>query len=168
MSVTVTDSIGMTIQEIPPSNTTLITTSNAVQFDSLNQTQTLTSSTTPAVTKQVSYQVALSTGALTIDLTSMAGGTNGATVTFSGLKVCGYLFENPSTNANSITIVGGASSGYLIFGTAGSVVLAPGHRIKMQVKQGTSSGLPTVDGTHKNIDLSGTGSQVLNVQMIAG
>lgn len=125
--------------------------------------EALSATTTPAATKTASFQKALSGGAATIDLTALTG-TNSAAVDFTGLKVQHARFQNPSTNANNITVKFGAASAYLLLGAAWSVILAPGMEVLLRGNNAT----PIVSGSLKNIDLSGTASQALNVQLVAG
>ncbi len=104
---------------------------------------------------------ALVTGALSIDLRALrtVGGGSGDG---NGLKVQGFYFKN--LGANNMTIVGGASNGYLIFGTSGSVVVVPGGSLCLFTNDGSAD----VDGTHKTIDVSGTGSQTFQLAVILG
>ncbi len=131
----------------------------------ITEGETLNAGTTPAATKYVSMQKALSTGAASIDLTSLpdTAGNAGA-VTFTGLKVLKAFLRNPSTNANSITVSFGASNPYNLFGASFVVVLAPGQSIKLHGNNAT----PTVGSGAKQIDLAGTGSQALDVILVAG
>jgi hypothetical protein len=134
-------------------------------INGMNHSATLTGSSTPPVTKVSAFQQALTAGAATIDLTSLPDEDGvAAAVTFSGLKVQWAHFENPSTNANSITISEGASNGYELAGNAWTVTLDPGEQV-VYLGNDTS---PDVSGTTKNIDLAGTGTQALNVTLIAG
>lgn len=121
------------------------------------------SSASYPVSKTAVFSKALSGGAATIDLTSLTG-TNGASVDFSTLKVQFFKFKNPSTNANSITVTYGASNPYLLGGSGFKWILTPGAEIQGMCYEGS----PDVDSTHKTIDLSGTGSQTLQVTLVAG
>jgi hypothetical protein len=123
--------------------------------------ETLTGSSTPAVSKDACLSLALSSGAITLDMTAMLD-PNLGTVSISGLTPAHVKLRNPSTNANSITIAKGASNGYTGFGASFSVTLAPGSEILLRV------GSIVVDGTHKTLDLTGTGSQALSIQITAG
>jgi hypothetical protein len=136
-----------------------------VTHSGFNSTASLGPATTPPVSKMASFQEALSAGAATIDLTAL-NGTNGASVTFNGLKVAAVKFQNPAGNANAITVKAGASNGYLLHGASWSIILQPGEEYLW--KAGVVNAAPTVGSTLKNIDLAGTGSQALNVILIAG
>lgn len=114
------------------------------------------------VTVTSSQQKALSAGAVTADLTSLLS-VRGATVSFSGLKVKYALLRNPSTNANSITGTFGAANPAVTFGTGWKLVLQPGDIYVVKLANSE-----TVSGTAKNWDLTGTGSQALDIMMGAG
>ena len=90
-------------------------------------------------------------GTATLDMTAapFSGGT----------KVPFRIFVlNPATNANSITIAKGASSGYTGLGTTFTQTLLPGE---------SASYFPTtaLSPTVKDLDLSGTAGQALVVQI---
>jgi hypothetical protein len=134
-----------------------------VTFDGGNETKTLTASSTPPVTAHAVGQQALSSGTGTIDLRSLTG-LNGVAVDLNGLKPTAILFENPVANANPITIAKGATNGYTGLGANFSLTLQPGQTVLLDlVAAGTA-----VSGTVKTLDLSGTGSQALKYQMVAG
>lgn len=132
-------------------------------FDGLTEEQALTATTTPPVTVHAVGSQALSSGTASIDLTSLTG-LNGVSVSLSGLKPRAILFENPAANANSITIAKGASNGYTGLGSSFSITLQPGQKAFFLLD---SSGT-AVSGSVKTLDLSGTGSQSLNYQTVAG
>ena len=104
---------------------------------------------------------ALVTGALSIDLRALYG-VGAAVLDANGLKVQGFYFKN--LGANNMVIVEGASNGYLIFGTAGSLTVLPGGGFCMFFNDGS----PDVSGTDKTIDVSGTGSQTFEASFILG
>lgn len=104
---------------------------------------------------------AMVAGALSLDLRALrtvAGGSGDG----NGLKVQGFYFKN--LGANIMTIVAGASNGYLIFGTAGSVIVPPGGCICISLADGSAD----VDATHKTIDVSGTSAQTFECAVILG
>jgi len=143
---------------------------NTVTEESLNTDWTgdsaKTSSTTPPVTKSAMTAKAMSGGAATIDLTAMANDSDGATVDFSGLKVCCLAIQNPSTNANKITVGKGASNGFCLDSseTTWSISLDPGDGVQFLINEST----PDVASGKKTIDIAGTGSQVCNITVVAG
>lgn len=119
-------------------------------------------SATPSPATMFSGDVyALSTGAKTLDLRAIYT-VGGAVGDGNGLKVQGFYFKN--LGANAMTIVGGASNGYLIFGASGSVVVQPGGSICINHLDASAD----IDGTHKTIDVSGTGSQTFEAAFILG
>lgn len=128
----------------------------------LNTTTTLNSGTTPAATKYSAFTKALSGGAGTIDLTSLSGSTPSETVSFSTLKVRAFKFQNPGSNA--ITVTPGASNGLNLLGADFTLVIPAGGEVLMTLNAGSV----TVDNTHKTLDLAGTGTDTLNVELIAG
>ena len=137
---------------------------NTVTLNGMNETISRTGSSTPAVTKSAAFRVTMSGGAATINLAALSG-LNGATIDLTGLKLQAIKFRNLSTNANDITIVPGAANGYNIFGAAdGKVVLSPGQSILMSLQD---QGQDVASGD-RTIDISGTGSQVLEVTLVAG
>jgi len=95
--------------------------------------------------------VALSVGSGSVDLTAapFSGGTKTPIRAF---------FLNPASNANSITIAKGGTNGYTGFGASFSITLAPGESCQLNATTPLS-------GSVKTLDLSGTGSQALVVQV---
>lgn len=138
---------------------------NTVTTNGMNRTEGLTGSTAVPVTKYSAFEKALSSGSGTIDLTSLpdANGTAGA-VTGDGLKLQVAKFRNKSDNANSITITEGASNGYEMLGNAFTFILLPDQEITVYLDEKA----PNISSTTKNIDLSGTGAQVLEVTLVMG
>lgn len=141
----------------------LLEENSSVVHNGLDKEETLNAISAVPVTQNATFEKAMTSGAATIDLRALVG-TNAGAVDGNGLKVNAIKLVNKSTNANAITIVGGASSGYLLFGTAGSIVLSPGDEILCRFKDSR----PDIDSTHKTIDISGTGSQVLQVEVVMG
>ncbi|TVQ59912.1 MAG: hypothetical protein EA379_09535 [Phycisphaerales bacterium] len=115
------------------------------------------------------FTVAMTAGAATIDLRALTG-TNGATVDGNGKKVLYAKFQAAAGNANPITIEAGASDGYPIFGADGEVTLparATSEAIsEVLIALGTSA--PAISSSAKEIDISGTGTQAVNVIIILG
>lgn len=141
---------------------------NTTTVNGLNSTRTLTASTTPPVTKHSAGTLTLSSGSGTLDLTSLPDPVTGvaAVITLNGLKPQEAIFRNKSTNANAITIVKGASNGYTGFGSAFSVTLQPGDSWRFQGND--NSGVTDVGSGAKTLDVTGTGSQVLEFQIVGG
>lgn len=113
------------------------------------------------VTGMISQQKALSGGTATMDLT--AGLCRNVAVTFNTKAVKFGVLRNPVANANPITVKFGAASPASTFGASWVLVLKPSDIYAFAL---TSS--ETVDGTHKNWDLTGTGSQALDILLAAG
>lgn len=104
---------------------------------------------------------ALSSGAKSIDLRALYTVGNGLGDA-NGLKLQGMYFKN--LGANPMTIVGGASNGYDLFGASGSVAVPAGGVLVMFFNDAS----PDVSGTDKTIDISGTGSQTFELALILG
>lgn len=138
---------------------------DTVTINGMDHTEEFTGSTSTPVSKYSAFQKALSSGTGTIDLTSLPD-NNGvaAAVNFNGLKVQYAHFENPAANANAITIAKGASNGYELAGSSWTVTLDPGEHITF-LGQDTA---PDVASNAKTFDLTGTGSQALDVTLVAG
>lgn len=103
----------------------------------------------------------LSAGALTLDLTALATGTQG-TVDLTGLKVQVMTIRNPS--AALITLTEGAANGYEILGNTWKTGLLSGQRVMIFGNEAT----PDVGSSTKNIDITGTGTQYLEIGIVAG
>ena len=127
-----------------------------------NSNYTLPNGSVPAV-ECAYFEQALSGGVASIDLRNLSG-TNGRVIDLNGLKVQVVKFKAKATNANPLTVTVGASNGYLLAGAAWKVVLQPGQEVLFYGNEAA----PDVGATAKTIDLSGTGSQSVEVVIIAG
>lgn len=164
MAVSCAYAMLMTCTETLSSNVPFISTDDpSIVHNGLNSTGTFDAGTTPAATEWVANEYTMSGGALTIDLTSLTG-TNGRSVSLNGLRPRLVKIKNKATNANSITIAEGASNGYPLFGASRSVTLLPGEELQYLY----SSSCTAVGSSDKTIDISGTGSQVLQMAILAG
>lgn len=134
----------------------------SVSFDGLNTSLTLDSTTTPAVSKQATFEKALVAGAGTIDLRALPG-LNGAAVDGNGLKARVLKLTAKSTNAGVMTLTTGASNGHPLLGTGFSLTLAAGDEVLLLRNAGT-----TIDATHKTIDIAGTGTDALDCEIVLG
>jgi len=140
-----------------------VSTSSVTHTDS--QSHTLSASTTPPATKHVAKNVALVAGAATIDLTALtAWGTNGVTEDCSGLKLQILRAKATLTNANPVTISTGASNGYAAFGADWSIALSAGQEVTLYGNDAT----PDVAAGAKTIDLAGTLTQSIDIEMVFG
>lgn len=137
---------------------------NKIVYSGLSETINLGGSSTPAISKFVAFKQALTAGAATIDLTACPGGPAGTTVNASGLKLIAYKFRGLKGNAAAIAIAVGGSNGYQIDGGAYHRTLAPGASDEGYNVAASAA----IDGTHKTIDLTGTGTDVLEIEMVFG
>ena len=153
---TVVETLGVNVPGAEEVNARII-------HDKFNANLSLSGASAVPVSKTVVTQKALADGAATLDLTALTG-TNGATVDLTGLKVQAVKFRNPSTNANAITVKFGPATPYLLGGAAWSFILEPGMEIVAYGNEKT----PDVGSGAKNIDLAGTGTQALDVVIVAG
>lgn len=145
------------------SDTFVSSSDNTLTYTGLNSSSTINSGTTVPATKHATYEVTLSSGTATIDLTALTGAA-GATVTGSGLKVQAVIFKNKATNANVISIADGASNGYQLFGNGWLIELPVGAFVMGSLNDAA----PDIGGSAKTIDVVGTGAQVLQVQFVMG
>lgn len=136
-----------------------------VIHDGYNTTKALSGSTTVPVTKMAAFSQALTAGAATIDLTSL-NGTGGNTVDGTGLKLQILRVRAPTTNSNPLTLTKGASNGYGLDsgGSAWTKVLDPGQEMLFY----GNNLAPDIAGGVKNIDLSGTGVESVEVMIVMG
>jgi hypothetical protein len=133
-------------------------------FAALNETLTLTAATAVPVTKQATFDQAMSAGAATIDLAALPGKTADETVVGTGLKVQVLKLVNPDTNANPITVAKGASNGHTLLGASWTLTLKPGQSALFYFDEAA----PDVSSGDRTIDVSGTGSQALSVHVVLG
>ena len=138
-------------------------TGASIVHDQFNSSGTLTSATTPPVTKVAAFDLALSDGAATIDLTSLTG-TNGATITGDGLKVQLILINALAANANVLSFTEGASDGYALMGASFLFALQPGQKLAFYGNDAT----PDIADADSEIDVTGTGSQGAEIIIVMG
>ena len=129
---------------------------------------TLTASTTPAATQTFSDTIALAAGAGTLDLTSLAGPSS-TTIDFTGLKVQLIKIKTPATNSGSIIIEHkDAVTGYNLFGDDNgsdeSIEVPPDTVLQFKY----NDKLEDVDGTHKDLKFTGTGTDGMQLMLTAG
>lgn len=162
VSAAVTISIACT-ETLSTSESPLIDTGDNTLKEKIAVSKTMTSASSPDAELHAAMQVAMTAGAVTIDFTSLAR-HGGASVSFSGKLLRAIMLRNPSTNANDITIVEGASNGLAAFGASFSITLKPGWSIALDLDDDG----PTVGSSDRTIDVTGTGSQVLDLIAVAG
>jgi len=138
-------------------------TDKTVTHTGYNTTKTLNGTSSPPATKVAAFEQALTGGAATIDLSALVG-TNGATVVGTGLRVQAVKFRGKSDNANPITVAKGASNGYDGFGASFSITLDPGAEVTILPDDAGSD----IGSGNKNLDVSGTGTQVLECIIVLG
>lgn len=161
-AVSVDWALKCTITETLPSNTdSAPDATRKITHTAFNEAGTLTSATTPPVTKQASFVKALSTGSGTIDLTSLTG-SNGATVDGTGLKV--QILRVKNLGANNLVITPGASNGIDLFGSSSSVTVFPGACYQFFLNDSP----PDIASGDRTIDLAGTGSQTSEWTIVMG
>lgn len=129
---------------------------------------TLTGTTSPAATKGWSDKVTLSGGSASLDLTALPFG-NLPNVNFNGLRPQLLKVSCPTTNTGGITIEKkDAVTGYNLFGadntTAEKITVLPGQTYGIQLADAGED----VDATHKDLTLTGTGSEVISMCIVAG
>jgi hypothetical protein len=135
-----------------------------IQHDAFNVSGTLHSASTPPATKAVVTEVALVAGSKTVDLTALVG-TNGAAVTFNGLRVQLLRIRNKTANAGNMTFTKGASNGWTGLGASwASITLEPGAAMEFYL----DDGIADVSATVKNIDVTGTGTEEFELTVVAG
>ena len=162
MKITAELSIGATVTKtVETADDAMIDSSDARIKATLEEALTLNATSTPDCEMEAHGSFAMTAGAATIDFTDLH--SFGESISFSGKKVRFVVLQNPATNANSITIVEGASNGLSLLGANFSVTLAPGETIAKYLPDG-----PTVGGSDKTIDITGTGSQALRMMAGAG
>ena len=119
------------------------------------------SNSTPNGLDAWSALVAMTAGTVTIDLTSLTQAGVAGTLNQTGNKLRAVHIIAPSTNSAVIQVASGASNGYTSIGTVSQ--LKPGDAcIKV-----TSNSI-AVDGTHKTIDVTGTGTDAVELLMVFG
>lgn len=161
MSITLNYAAKLEAKETLEGNTdALSATTRIVTWNAYDEAATYTGATTPAVSKIAEKLIALVAGALTIDLTALAGySANGGTVDATGLKLQFMRVKN--LGANAMTFATGGANGYN-FG--GPVTVQPGGLVLIA----GNSGLPAVAAGVKNIGVTGTGTQTAEVTLIFG
>lgn len=128
-----------------------------------DETVPLNANTTPPVTLMCAMAIALVAGSAAIDLTNLVG-TNGAPVNGTGLQVRAFKIIAPSGNGSNISVAPSVSNGYNLFGSSsGLEVMAPGSSMMKRPQT-----LPAVASGAKNITLTGTGTDSLEIMFFFG
>lgn len=120
-------------------------------------------STTPDAELVYSGTVSLSDGSATLDLTSISN-SEGDTIATTGKKVRVFKAKATSDNANALTLTEGASNGYALAGASWKVILEASDSVLFILNDNADA----VGASDKTIDLSGTGSQSVDIIIIFG
>ncbi len=163
MSVSATIRGTVTVEEILTGNIDSMSAANrTVTHNQFNEAENLTGTTTPPVTVVAAFVQALTGGAATIDLNALTG-TNGATVSFNGLKVQAFMIKNLGVNTMTLTNAGG--NAYPMFGATLNIVLNTGQWALLYGNDDT----PDVNsGVADDLTLAGTVSQTCEIIIVAG
>lgn len=125
--------------------------------------ETLTNGGAVPATTVVKFRKLLTTGAATVDLTSLTDLLQNI-LSLSGLKVQAILIQALSTNANDISFTFGASNPYNLAGSDFKWTLKASQYLLFGAKEQA----PDVGSGAKNIDFAGTGTQGVDIMIIAG
>lgn len=132
---------------------------------------TLDGSSTPKIEVSPTVRKITISGTTTIDLTAAAGValpiSASRTVDNTGKKLVAVRLSCPSTNAGAVNVAPGGSNPYPLFGTGNDIDVKPGQTIIAGIF-GVASSYPAVSGTVKNLDVTGTTNDVLNVELYFG
>lgn len=139
---------------------------STVTIAGLNESASLTASTSQPVTKQAAYELTLSSGTGSVNLAALPGLTDEETVVGTGLKVQYLKLRGKAGNANPITVTKGASNGYGLnaAGASWTVVLDAGQSVLFSLADAS----PDVASGARVLDVTGTGSQVLEIILLLG
>jgi hypothetical protein len=168
-SVTLTYTLNMTGAEVL--DTTDVPSGNATSdrqltHNALNTSGQLSSSTSPDVEFAVTQEITIS-GTTTIDLTA-APKSASRTQDLTGKKLVSMIIEADANNSGNTTVAPGSANPYPLFGSGNSILVLPGETIGKTIRSGTATNHPAVSGTVKNIDVSGTASDVVKILMYFG
>lgn len=140
----------------------------AYNHDQVSNT-TLNTTSNPTAVAVWSGRVTMSGGAASLDLTALPYSLDREDVDLTTLKVVALKLFAPLTNADPVKIEGGASTPYELFGDADTEIdLAPGEYATKGVVDSAGAALAAVSGSVKVIDFSGTGTDAVDVTIVAG
>lgn len=123
----------------------------------------LRSNTTPDAELVYKKTLALTAGALTIDLTALTN-TLGETIATTGKKVRAIAIVPTSTNTGALTFTEGSSNGYELGGNTWKYALTAGQYFMVYCDADT----PDVAAGAKTIDVTGTGTETFDILIIFG
>ena len=163
MSVSVTWAQTLTVVETLPNNTgSAPDATRKITHTDYNEGGTLSATTTPVATTCAHFLLTLTAGAATIDLTALTG-TNGVSVNGTGMKIQSVRIKN--LGANQMTIKVGAANGHTgVFAATNGHPLNSGGVAQIH----TNASGDSIDGTHKNWDITGTGAQTSEWSIVLG
>lgn len=156
----------LTVNETLDADDVPAVTTPVLRHDAFNSSFSLNSASTPPITKMSAFELALSGGNATVDLTALTDSLGAATVDGTGLKVQCLKIQNPAANTGAITIVEGASNGHEVLGAAFKIILQPGEEIQFQGIDHASA--VEISATHCTWDVTGTGTETSNWLIVLG
>lgn len=128
---------------------------------------TLTPISVPDGEIVVNKQYTLVAGAITVDFTALpqaGGAANYNATTPDPKKIRMFKFQAPTTNTANIRIVTGAATGKTICGAAFQCTIPPGGEVQGYLLDGDVAASASL----KLFDVTGTGTEKLNVTLVLG
>ena len=122
-----------------------------------------TSTSTPDVALVYEGTVALTAGTATLDLTNVSD-KGGNTIATTDLKVRMIYARPTTTNTGALTLTEGSSNGYELFGSGWTIALTAGQEFVAFCDSDT----PDVTASTCEIDLSGTGTESIDLLIVFG
>lgn len=141
-------------------------TDATVSFSGLDQSFTLTGSTTPPVTKHSEGELTLSSGSGSLNLAALPGKTSEETVNGTGLKLQVLKLRAHEDNANPITVTKGGSNGLGLNAANGSWTWT-GDAGQSALYLLDDAG-PDIASDKRVFDVTGTGAQKLEYEIVMG
>ena len=135
----------------------------AAQSNIVHNVWNISDLTLTPTTMTSSFVATLVAGALTVDLRALTG-YGGYAIDGVGLRVQGIFIQALATNAAVVTIAIGASNGYDGFGSTFAVTLKAGGVALISTLDNGSD----IAAGKKTLDLSGTGTDAVNIQLVMG
>jgi hypothetical protein len=123
--------------------------------------QTWNAALSPNGTAGWCAQVVMTSGAATIDLTSLTQLGLSTPIDATGLKSLFFVFQAPTSNTNPVSVAPGGSNGYASVGEVGP--LSPGD-----IDAKTTGSATAISSTSKTISVTGTGSNAINIFVAFG
>ena len=134
-----------------------------ITHNALNRTLRLGGSSTPKIDLIAVFRVTLVNGEAVIGLTNI--NTPTGIIDATGRKLRAFKFRCPATNTGgAVTVEAGASNGYDMLGGSWSIPVPIDGEVMMYLKDTA----PAVASGAKTLDLTGTGTDSLDVSFIFG